>query len=71
MYNDEQDERNRLLSTNGPPVSINDPTEGFEIKELGYLSSDSDSIDDDALRSVDAFSEDDEKERFAVSYEDI
>ena len=52
-------------------MSINDPTEGFEIKELGYLSSDSDSIDDDALRSVDAFSEDDEKERFAVSYEDI
>ena len=34
--------------------------------EMGGLSSDSDSIDDDALRSVDAFSSDDESEEFEM-----
>lgn len=54
-------------------VVSNDNGEELDFKSLGNLSSDSDSLDDDILRSVDAFSDFDEKEyaKYALSLEDI
>ena len=54
-------------------LASNDNGEQLDFNSLGNLSSDSESIDDDILRSVDAFSDYDDKEyaKYAVSMEDI
>ena len=56
-------------------LSINTDERGrdyqFEDDSPGHLSSDSDSLDDDILRSVDAFSDYDERDRLGITYDEL